>query len=159
VPVFGGFERQLVEHHTGRRVSPTFDVRREDPCSLALTLRLVRRLRGIKQAHAGELLGVTQSTVSRIERGELKPAGALRNRLLDLVVARIDPSRDAALRHLVEARPVRSIWSAISPIGCWPRPVRASANGDAANELQGQSRPPAAHPAQPRGRWRHLGGL
>jgi hypothetical protein len=61
----------------------------------------------------------------------LKPAGALRNRLLDLVVARIDPSRDAALRHLVEARPVRSIWSAISPIGRWPRPVRASANGGA----------------------------
>lgn len=78
------------------------DVHREDPCSLASTLRLVRRLRGIKQAHAAELLGVTQSTVSRIERGELKPVGALRNRLLDLVVARIHPARDAALRRLVE---------------------------------------------------------
>jgi len=78
------------------------DVRREDPCSLASTLRLVRRYRGIKQAHAAELLGVTQSTVSRIERGELKPAGALRNRLLDLVFARIHPARDAALRRLVE---------------------------------------------------------
>ena len=40
----------------------------------------------MKQAHAAELLGVTQSTVSRIERGELKPTGVLRNRLLDLVV-------------------------------------------------------------------------
>jgi transcriptional regulator with XRE-family HTH domain len=78
------------------------DVRREDPCSLALSLRLVRRHRGIKQAHAAELLRVTQSTVSRIERGELKPAGALRNRLLDLVFARIHPTRDAALRRLVE---------------------------------------------------------
>lgn len=78
------------------------DVCREDPCSLALTLRLVRRLRGVKQAHAAELLGVTQSTVSRIERGELKPVGALRCRLLDLVVARIHPARDAALRRLVE---------------------------------------------------------
>lgn len=78
------------------------DVRREDPCSLALSLRLVRRHRGIKQAHAAELLGVTQSTVSRIERGELRPAGALRNRLLDLVFARIHPTRDAALRRLVE---------------------------------------------------------
>jgi transcriptional regulator with XRE-family HTH domain len=78
------------------------DIRREDPCSLALTLRLVRRLRGIKQAHAAELLGVTQSTISRIENGELKPAGALRSRLLDLVFARIHPARDAALRRLVE---------------------------------------------------------
>jgi len=56
----------------------------------------------MKQAHAAELLGVTQSTVSRIERGELKPAGTLRNRVLDLVSARIDPARDAALRRLVE---------------------------------------------------------
>ena len=87
------------------------DVRREDPCSLALTLRLVRRHRGMKQAHAAELLSVTQSTVSRIERGELKPAGALRNRLLDLVSARIDPARDAALRRLVEgsASPVHLV--------------------------------------------------
>ena len=103
-------------------LAPTFDVRQEDPCSLALTLRLVRRLRGIKQAHAGEFLGVTQSTVSRIERGELKPAGALRNRLLDLVVARIDPSRDAALRHLVEdsASPVHLVCD------CTHRPLAAS---------------------------------
>jgi transcriptional regulator with XRE-family HTH domain len=87
------------------------DVRREDPCSLALTLRLVRRHRGMKQAHAAELLSVTQPTVSRIERGELKPAGALRNRLLDLVSARIDPARDAALRRLVEgsASPVHLV--------------------------------------------------
>jgi transcriptional regulator with XRE-family HTH domain len=87
------------------------DVRREDPCSLALTLRLVRRLRGIKQAHAAELLGVTQPTVSRIERGELKPVGALRDRLLDLVFARIHPARDAALCRLVEgsARPVHLV--------------------------------------------------
>jgi transcriptional regulator with XRE-family HTH domain len=87
------------------------DVRREDPCSLALTLRLVRRHRGMKQAHAAELLGVTQSTVSRIEHGELKPVGALRNRLLDLVSARIHPARDAALRRLVEgsASPVHLV--------------------------------------------------
>jgi transcriptional regulator with XRE-family HTH domain len=79
------------------------DLRREDPCSLALTLRLVRRHRGIKQAHAAELLGVTQPTISRIERGELKPVGALRRRLLDLISGRIDPARDAALRRLVES--------------------------------------------------------
>ena len=79
------------------------DLGREDPCSLALTLKLVRRHRGIKQAHAAELLGVTQPTVSRIEHGELKPMGALRRRLLDLISARIDPARDAALRRLVES--------------------------------------------------------
>jgi transcriptional regulator with XRE-family HTH domain len=86
-------------------------VGREDLCSLALTLRHVRRLRGMKQAHAAELLGVTQSTVSRIERGELKPAGILRNRLLDLVSARIHPARDAALRRLIEgsATPVHLV--------------------------------------------------
>jgi transcriptional regulator with XRE-family HTH domain len=86
-------------------------VGREDPCSLALTLWLVRGLRGMKQAHAAELLGVTQSTVSRIERGELKPTGILRNRLLDLVSARIHPARDAALRRLIEgsATPVHLV--------------------------------------------------
>jgi len=88
-----------------------FDARREDPCSLALTLRLVRRHRGMKQAHAAELLAVTQPTVSRIERGELKPTGALRNRLLDLVSARMHPGRDAALRRLIEgsASPVHLV--------------------------------------------------
>ncbi|MBA2401536.1 MAG: helix-turn-helix transcriptional regulator [Bradyrhizobium sp.] len=86
-------------------------VGREDPCSLALTLRLACRLRGMKQAHAAELLGVTQPTVSRIERGELKPAGILRSRLLDLVSAHIHPARDAALRRLIEnsASPVHLV--------------------------------------------------
>jgi transcriptional regulator with XRE-family HTH domain len=84
---------------------------REDPCALGLTLKLARRLRGMKQAHAAELLGVTQPTVSRIERGELKPTGILRTKLLDLVSARIHPARDAALRRLVEgsAGPVHLI--------------------------------------------------
>jgi transcriptional regulator with XRE-family HTH domain len=97
-------EGQLVEYEPvpGRMVVPMVGVGREDPCSLALTLRLVRGLRGMKQAHAAELLGVTQSSVSRIERGELKPTGILRNRLLDLVSARIHPARDAALRRLIE---------------------------------------------------------
>jgi hypothetical protein len=66
---------------------PMVGVGREDPCPLALTLRLVRRLRGMKQAHAAELLGVTQSTVSHIERGELQPAGIQRDQVLDLVSA------------------------------------------------------------------------
>jgi transcriptional regulator with XRE-family HTH domain len=56
----------------------------------------------MKQAHAAELLGVTQPTVSRIERGEFEPTGALRERLLALVSARLDTRRDAALCRLVE---------------------------------------------------------
>ena len=63
---------------------------------------MARRLRGMKQAHAAELLGVTQPTISRIERGDLAPAGLLLERLLDLVSARLDPTRDAGLRRLVE---------------------------------------------------------
>ena len=70
--------------------------------SLGTTLVLARRARGMKQAHAAELLGVSQPTVSRMERGDLEPSGRLRERLLDLVSARLDPARDAALRRLVE---------------------------------------------------------
>jgi transcriptional regulator with XRE-family HTH domain len=115
------------------------DVRREDPCSLALTLRLVRRHRGIKQAHAAELLGVTRSTVSRIERGELNPAGALRNRLLDLVFARIHPARDAALRRLVEgsACPVHLVCDLTHRLLAASAP-RERERRRAASELRGQ---------------------
>ena len=75
---------------------------RQDPRPLGPTLMQARRARGMKQAHAAELLGVTQPTVSRIERGEIVPAGFLRERVLGLVCARLDPGRDAALRRLVE---------------------------------------------------------
>jgi transcriptional regulator with XRE-family HTH domain len=108
----GSLNFRLVEFQAWQGVSWRMaDLCRDDPCSLALTLRLVRRHRGIKQAHAAELLKVTQPTVSRIERGELIPAGALRRRLLDLVSARIHPARDAALRRLVEgsANPVHLV--------------------------------------------------
>lgn len=78
---------------------------------LGVALIGARRLRGMKQDHAAELLRVTQPTVSRIERGELVPAGKLRDRVLDLVCARLDPTRDAALKRLVEgaAAPVHLI--------------------------------------------------
>ena len=93
----------------------------------------------MKQAHAAELLGVTQSTVSRIERGELKPAGALRNRLLDLVSARIDPARDAALRRLIEgsATPVHLVCDLTHRLLAASRP-REREWRRTATELRGQ---------------------
>lgn len=83
----------------------------DTPRPLGAALTLARRLRGMKQAHMAELLGVTQPTVSRIERGELVPADRLHRRLLELLSARLDPARDAALRRLVEgaALPVHLI--------------------------------------------------
>lgn len=148
MPVFDGFEAAAARATSGGALKtwpgnayacPMLDVRREDPCSLALTLRLVRRLRGIKQAHAAELLGVTQSTVSRIERGELNPAGALRSRLLDLVFARIHPARDAALRRLVEssAGPVHLVCDLTHRLLAASGP-REREWRRAASELQGQ---------------------
>ena len=115
------------------------DVRREDPCSLALTLRLARGLRGMKQAHVAELLGVTQPTVSRIERAELKPTGNLRNRLLDLVSARLHPARDAALRRLIEgsAGPVHLVCDLTHRLLAASRPREREWRRSAA-ELSGQ---------------------
>ena len=115
------------------------DVGREYPCSLALTLRLARRLRGMKQAHAADLLGVTQSTVSRIERCDLKPTGMLRSRLLDLVSARIHPARDAALRRLVEgsAAPVHLVCDLTHRLLAASRP-REREWRCVASELRGQ---------------------
>ncbi len=106
---------------------------RQDPCPLGPTLMQARRVRGMKQAHAAELLGVAQPTVSRIERGEIEPAGPLRERVLDLVCARLDLARDAALRRLVEgaALPVHLVCdlthrllAASRPRECeWGRPA------------------------------------
>lgn len=72
------------------------------PLPVGSALAAARRARGLKQAHAAELLGVAQPTISRIERGQIEPMGKLRARLLDLLAAHLDPVGDAALRRLVE---------------------------------------------------------
>jgi len=65
-------------------------------------LRVARRVRGMKQSHAAEYLRIGQPMVSRIERGEVEPGRRLHTRILDLVMARLDPARDAGLRRLID---------------------------------------------------------
>ena len=65
-------------------------------------LRRLRQLRGMKQSHLAELLGVTQSTVSRWERGDLDLSSAQRLAVQRLLEARPAPAQDAALKRLVE---------------------------------------------------------
>lgn len=94
----------LEDAHSPTSVCPT-------PRSLGAALVSARLRRGMKQSHVGELLGVTQPTVSRIERGDLLPAGALREEAMRFLAARLDVRRDAGLRRLVEmaAAPVHVI--------------------------------------------------
>ncbi|ASG21565.1 helix-turn-helix transcriptional regulator [Nitrospirillum viridazoti] len=64
-------------------------------------LRRLRRLRGLKQGHVAELLGVTQATVSRWERGLAWPDETHAAR----IAALLSPGRagqDAALKRLVQ---------------------------------------------------------
>lgn len=64
-------------------------------------LRRMRQLRGMKQGHLAECLGVDQTTVSRWERGTL-PIAPDRWRVAESLLAeRPDPAQDAALKRLV----------------------------------------------------------
>ena len=78
---------------------------------LGLSLRTWRALRRIKQAHAAQLLGVSQTTVSRWENGQipLTPDEAAQLRLL--MSARLDSAADRVLARLVSqsAAPVHLI--------------------------------------------------
>lgn len=67
------------------------------------SLRRWRRLRGVKQGHAAELLGVTQATLSRWERGRHRPPEGAERKLALLLRAPLDSPSDAGLRRLVES--------------------------------------------------------
>lgn len=67
-------------------------------------LRRARLLRGMKQGHLAELLGVNQATISRWERGLLLMTEPQLSRALTILrAAPRQASHDAALRQLVEA--------------------------------------------------------
>jgi len=69
---------------------------------LGRSLRAWRTARRVKQAHAAEILGVSQATVSRWESGALAPSPREAARLADLLAARPDSDADRALLDLVE---------------------------------------------------------
>jgi len=71
-----------------------------DPGSV---LRRLRVLRGMKQNHLAELMGVTQATISRWERGVLPLSQAQRQALLRLLARPLLSSQDAYLKRLVES--------------------------------------------------------
>jgi DNA-binding XRE family transcriptional regulator len=64
-------------------------------------LRRFRRLHGVKQGHAAELLGVSQGSISRWESGTHQPDPASRERVMAMISARTDAVGDAALKRLV----------------------------------------------------------
>lgn len=60
-----------------------------------------RRLNGIKQGHAAELLSVSQGSVSRWEGGTHAPDQVNRDRIAELIAAHANNDADAALTRLV----------------------------------------------------------
>jgi len=66
-------------------------------------LRRMRLLHGMKQAYLAELLGVTQTTVSRWERGVLKLSEVQQAAAQRLLAVAPGPAQDAALKRLVES--------------------------------------------------------
>lgn len=76
-----------------------------DASQLGRSLRTWRALRRIKQHHAGELLGVSQATVSRWENGNLAPTPEEQAAIRELLQARADSAADRELARMVNESP------------------------------------------------------
>ena len=79
--------------------------------STGLALRRWRMFHRIKQAHAAEMFGVTQSTISRWEAGMIAPAPDQYAKLCSVLSARLQAAADRELAKLVfeSPRPVHLI--------------------------------------------------
>lgn len=105
---------------------------------LGRALRRLRRVRGLKQAHAAELLGVSQATISRWEAGVQAPGDGARAALGRLLAAPV--AADAALRRLVEtsAAPIHLICDATHVLLA-ASPARTATWRASPDELTGRS--------------------
>jgi transcriptional regulator with XRE-family HTH domain len=95
-----------------------------EPSSLGPALRRIRLVRGWKQSAVAAKLGVDQSSISRLERGDIEPSPEVHERLLALISARLDGHGDAGLRRLIvnAALPVHLICDATHRLLAASRP-------------------------------------
>lgn len=108
--------------------------------SLRQGLRRWRTLHRVKQAHLAELLGVTQSTISRWESGTLHFEDREARRIEGIIAARLTSSADTALRQLIEesARTIHLVCDVSHRLlAC--SASRASSFGTPVSELLGRS--------------------
>ncbi|QNQ08705.1 helix-turn-helix domain-containing protein [Sphingomonas alpina] len=103
-------------------------------------LRRFRRLNGIKQGHAAELLGVSQGSISRWESGAHEPEACHRDRIIEWIAAQANNDADAALKRLVASStlPVHLVCDATHRLLA-ASPARAASWAASADELIGQS--------------------
>lgn len=72
-----------------------------DASQLARSMRSWRLMRRIKQSHLGEMLDVSQTTVSRWENGQQVPTPDEQRKIRVLMQARLDNAADRELGRLV----------------------------------------------------------
>lgn len=75
------------------------------PLALGRALRRWRLLHRVKQEHAAQIFGVTQSTISRWEAGRQAMEPGERTKIEALVCARLDSAADRVLAALVNESP------------------------------------------------------
>ena len=83
----------------------TLNIHCGDARQIGRSLRRWRLVRRVKQSHAGQLLGVSQATISRWENGQLAPDDDEQARLRALMGARLDSASDHQLARLIEQAP------------------------------------------------------